>query len=153
MTPVRRRLRTLATLELINIPLFAWVIFGVLDRPPAVPTLLGFGMFALLLVEGAAYWTAKLRRTGRPLPGLGLFRAARLLNPVLLAATLIVTVGTGAWLGAGLTVFAVLEYVNYFHVQLMHDTRADLHRLFTRGFRRSHLARDLARWTVRSRAA
>ncbi|MER7128156.1 hypothetical protein ABT338_04230, partial [Streptosporangium saharense] len=54
--------------------------------------------------------------------------------------------GTQVWPGPALWVFAVLEHVNYFHVQLMHDTRADLARLVrTRRLRRSHLARDLAR--------
>ena len=45
--------------------------------------------------------------------------------------------------GLAFAVFAVLEYVNYFHVQLMYDTSADLRHLLTRGFRRAHLARDL----------
>jgi hypothetical protein len=36
--------------------------------------------------------------------------------------------------------------VNYFHRQLMHDTRADMRRLLsTRRLRRSFLALDLAR--------
>jgi hypothetical protein len=47
----------------------------------------------------------------------------------------------------GLLGFAWLEYVNYFRVQLMHDTRSDLRRLVrTRRLRRSWLATDLAGW-------
>jgi hypothetical protein len=39
---------------------------------------------------------------------------------------------------------AVAEYVNYFHWQLMHDTRADLRRLLRTGrLQRSHLYADL----------
>ncbi|MFI5839814.1 hypothetical protein ACIA8K_08875 [Catenuloplanes sp. NPDC051500] len=141
---IHRRLRTLVALELVNIPLFGWVFLVLPDRAATVPDLVGFAMFALLLVQGAAYWTAKLRQTGRTLPGRAFFRAARLINPALLVVALAFTVIAGSWLGAGFTVFAILEHVNYFHTQLMHDTRADLRRLRTRGLRRSHLARDLA---------
>jgi hypothetical protein len=41
---------------------------------------------------------------------------------------------------------AVLEYINYFVVQLSHETRADLRRLVrTRRLHPSHLAIDLRR--------
>jgi hypothetical protein len=53
--------------------------------------------------------------------------------------------GAGSWPGLGFAVFAVLEHVNSFHVQLMHDTAADLRRLRTTGLHASHLARDLRR--------
>lgn len=47
-----------------------------------------------------------------------------------------------------LLLLAWLEYVNYYHVQLRHfDHAADWRRLRTgRGFRRSHLACEIARW-------
>lgn len=141
---VRRRLRTLASLELINIPLWAWVTFGALDLTATAPNLVGFGLFALLLLQGAAYWLAKLRQTGRTVPGLWFFRAARLINPALLLAGLLLTAMTQSWPGLFFAAFAALEHINYFHIQLMHDTRADLHRLAHHGLRRSHLARDLA---------
>ncbi|MDA0564753.1 hypothetical protein LG943_10495 [Streptomonospora sp. S1-112] len=151
------RLRTLAVLELVNIPLFAVVLFGVLRLPPAPANLAGFALFALLLVEGSAYWWAKAAqvrsRSFRP-AGLPLFRILRMANPVLLAAGgAVVAWGfagqvpwTHVWPGAGLAVFALAEHVNYFHVQLSHQNRADLARLRrTRRPHRSHLARDLAR--------
>lgn len=49
---------------------------------------------------------------------------------------------------AVLLVLAVLEYINYYHVQLQHfDHAADWQRLISgRGFRRSHLAREIERW-------
>jgi hypothetical protein len=47
-----------------------------------------------------------------------------------------------------LLLLAVLEYVNYYHVQLQHfDHAADWRRLMSgRGFRPSHLAREIDRW-------
>ena len=64
------------------------------------------------------------------------------------------------WLGSGLELsaqclapavlllLAVLEYVNYYHVQLQHfDHAPDWQRLVSgRGFRRSQLAREIDRW-------
>lgn len=49
---------------------------------------------------------------------------------------------------AVLLILAVLEYINYYHVQLQHfDHAPDWRRLVSgRGFRRSHLAREIDRW-------
>ena len=49
------------------------------------------------------------------------------------------------------TILGVLEYVNYYHVQLQHfDNMADWRRLLAgRGFRPAHMARDLATWRRR----
>ena len=147
------RLRSLAVLELLNIPLQAWLWFGVIDLPVTAANTAGFAAFALLLMVGATYWALKLwqlRRRRSRLPGRRTFTVARLLLPVALAvvlgactAAVMRAPGARSWPGWLFGAFAVLEYVNYFHVQLMHDTRADLHRLFTVGFRRAHLARDL----------
>ncbi|MFG2010227.1 hypothetical protein ACGFNF_14260 [Micromonospora sp. NPDC048868] len=149
----RRRLRSLADWELLNIPLQAWVWFQLVGLPPTAANLAGFGAFAALLVVGAAYWALKLRqlRRGEPrLPGRRHFVTARVALPILLAAVIAACAvaaaqapGAGSYPGLAFGLFAVLEYVNYFHVQLMHDNRADLRRLLTVGFRRSHLARDL----------
>jgi hypothetical protein len=52
-----------------------------------------------------------------------------------------------------LLLLAVLEYVNYYHVQLQHfDHAPDWQRLIAgRGFRRSHLAREIERWKRETR--
>ena len=56
----------------------------------------------------------------------------------------------GAWTPSAIAavVFAALEYVNYYIVQLQHfDHIADLKRLLAgRGFREAHLAKALRRW-------
>nr|WP_218902858.1 hypothetical protein [Streptomonospora nanhaiensis] len=142
---------------MVNIPLFAVVLFGVLGLPPTPANAAGFALFSVLLLEGSAYWWAKAAqvrsRASHP-AGLPLFRLLRAANPVLLAAGGVVVAWqltggvpwTHTWPGAGLAVFALLEHVNYFHVQLSHQNRADLARLWrTRRLHRSHLARDLAR--------
>lgn len=154
MPAVVRRMRNLAFLEFLNIPLWAVAWFGVLGFPLSAANLAGFAVFALLLVQGGAYWVLKLRQLrsrSERLPGLGVFRVLRVANLPVLAAALAVTAyasvtspGRSSFLGAGLALFAVAEHVNYFHVQLMHDTAADLRRLFASGLRRSHLARDLS---------
>lgn len=150
-----RRLRNLAILEHANIALFAVVLFGIADMPASPANLAGFSLFTLLLLEGGAYWWLKLHqlRTRAPHPpGIGLLRVLRHLNTALfaLSGALIVWAliqgasGTHLWPGAALWAFAILEHVNYFHVQLSHQNRADVARLRrTRRLHRSHLARDL----------
>ncbi|GAA2827131.1 hypothetical protein [Kribbella solani] len=146
---VTHRLRTLAALELLNIPLQYVVWFHLLNLPTTTPNLTGFALFALLLLEGALYWWLKLHRTG-----VGFFRQLRWCNVVLLTGGLVYTAwsvaqnpGSGTVVGLLFALAGVLEHINYFHVQLMYDTQADLRWLFTRGFRRSHLSRDLTRTT------
>lgn len=152
---IRRRLRSLAVLELFNIPLQAALWFGVTGFPVTAANAVGFALFALFLVEGAAYWLAKLRRLpapGTPLPGLGVFAALRLINVPVLAAGVLFTLwatvgdaGSGSVPGLCFALFAVLEHVNYFHTQLMYDTAEDRRNLRENGLRRAHLARDLDR--------
>jgi hypothetical protein len=115
-----------------------------------------------LLAVGGWYWHRKRQqlRQGRPLDG-----ALRILDRVDRATPWLLAVGTAAvglslatgtgrpadraW-ATGLLLFAWAEYVNYFRVQLMHDTRSDLARLWrTRRLRRSWLATDLAHWRAR----
>ncbi|NVI90597.1 hypothetical protein [Actinomadura sp. BRA 177] len=151
---VRRRLRSLAWLELFNVPLQAAVWFGVVGLPMTAANMVGFTMFAVLLVVGAGYWLAKLRQISGPgvsLPGAGVFAVTRVTVAPLLAVGVLALVGwvvavpgAGSWPGLGFGLFAVLEYVNYFHVQLMYDTGEDVRYLRSHGLRRAHLARDLA---------
>jgi hypothetical protein len=150
---VRRRLRSLAWLELFNVPLQGAVWFGVVGLPMTAPNMMGFALFAVLLAVGAGYWLAKLRQISNPvapLPGARVFAVARRVSVPLLAAgmlfvvwNVVATPGAGSWPGLAFGLFAVLEYVNYFHVQLMYDTVEDLRYLRSHGPRRAHLARDL----------
>ncbi|WP_017586350.1 hypothetical protein [Nocardiopsis ganjiahuensis] len=151
------RLRSLAVLEHVNIVLFAAVLFGLLHTPPSTANLVGFALLALLLGQGGTYWWLKLRqlRTRAPHPpGIALLGALCHLNTALFALGGILIAWSGAqgahgthlWPGAALWAFALIEHLNYFHLQLSHQNRADLARLRrTRRLHRSHLARDLAR--------
>jgi hypothetical protein len=152
---VLRRMRTLAVLEFANVIIISAALLGVLRMPPTVSNLTGLALVTVFLVEGGVYWWLKARQlvAGASSPaGMAAFRTLRPVNVGLLAVGAVVLavdsmvggVGVRTWPGVALWIFALLEYVNYFHVQLMHDTRADLARLFARGLRRSHLARDLS---------
>lgn len=160
--PLHRRLRYLRNAEAflaLALPgALAWhwqrsgaAVDWALRLPPTA--LVGF-----MLLQGAWYWHLKLLslQSRRPLPGyfrplyVGL-RRADLLALVALAIWLAVQAQRSgatvdlAWAGASWA-FAVLEYVNYFVVQLMHDTSADFEHLRrNRRLRRAALASDLAR--------
>jgi hypothetical protein len=139
--------------ELVNVVWLPVVVFGLLDAPFTLPNLVGYGLTAVLLLEGAAYWLRKARqlRGARARTGWSAFRTLKRLNVVLLAAGLAVVVGGVLLLPAAEAVpglvfaaLAVAEHVNYFHRQLMYDTAADLRWLVRhRRLRRSHLAVDL----------
>jgi hypothetical protein len=153
----------LSRLEALNVVLLpGCVVVTVLALGGTVGpgTILGLLACSLVLAEGALYWWARHdalvlrdpRLLRRAIPRLD--RAQRLnvlaLSVVALAGGLCCltrrSVDQDVVLGAALLGLAVLEHVNYFHVQLMHDTRADLRRLWrTKRLRRSHLARDLHR--------
>ena len=120
-----------------------------------------------MLVIGGLYWRGKLdAMEGRP---------ARLLSALALAdrfetplGTFSVAALTGAlasWLIPALSVsqadrmaatasavLAVLEFINYYHRQLQHfDHKADFKRLvINKGFRKSQMAVDLARFRTHS---
>lgn len=170
-TPVTEAVRTRAIARLTY--LWRWEAANVVLVPLiAAANLLAFGssigpatvvgavLCSAWLSAGALYWKIKLDQvsTGTadaPLPRRRLFSTIRRIGPVVLgAASLgwIIPWAMGSTsrgdliAGIVLWVSAVLEHINYFHRQLMHDTASDLRRLrATRRLRRSLLADDLAR--------
>lgn len=120
---------------------------------------------AAMLAVGGWYWHRKLQQLSR---GRALDDALVVLDRLdrVLPWLLITITGAGVWSwisrtgsvtdrswATALLAMAWAEYVNYFRVQLMHDTRSDLRRLRrTRRLRRSWLASDLAAWRSSSRA-
>jgi hypothetical protein len=165
---VHRRLRFLRRLEFINIVLLPGVlVFVCWDSGESWAVRLpALTVVALLLLQGAFYWQAKCRALASGLSSLPIAQALIFeflkLSDQALLAVLVVYIGVMiavrssdpgdlAW-GIVLTVFSVLEFVNYFHWQLTHDQASDIRYLFRwRRLRESPLASDLRR--VRERLA
>jgi hypothetical protein len=151
---VRHRLTSLAVLELLSVVLLPLAVFALPEVPLTWANVAGTVPAVVLLVQGGIYWWLKLRQldAGAPRPaGLGAYRHLRWANWLVLAGTAVPIVlglleapGRAAVPGALFWLLGLAEQVNYFYVQLMHDTVADLRRLFRTGLRRSHLSRDLA---------
>ena len=113
---------------------------------------------SLLLLVGGAYWYGVLKRAeGNSAVLASVLRIADAIErPVIALLAVGWAVSVVALLASGrsraviaalaCSALGSLEYVNYFRVQLQHfDRLADFKRLLSgRGFRRAHLARDLA---------
>jgi len=157
---IERRLTYLWTFELVGVAMWSFVVWLWWMRAGVgAASAIGLALVVLLLVQGSVYWYAKLRSI-RQRPWLSdsmfvrLFSSLRQFNQVMLVATGLsglVWVMRPPWqispeiaIAAALWLFAVLEYINYFHRQLMYDSAADLRWL--RRHRRAKvawLARDL----------
>lgn len=155
------RLRSLRTLEAFNVVwvpaslAYLWRTMGAegwLLRSGAV------AIVAYILVQGAIYWQMKLNaviRGERGLPGyfpalFNFFRRSNLWLFIAYGILVAVVIARGAldsrdlaW-GIGLYGFAILEHVNYYAYQLMHDSRNDRRYLARhRRLRRAALRDDL----------
>lgn len=152
-------LRNAEALCALALPLVLWLYWQQAVSPPAwtmrAPAL---ALVCFLLLQGVLYWHLKLDSLVRhqPLPTYfqPLFRTLKHANlPLIAAAAAFVAVrgsaGTPpadlAW-SSGLLAFAVLEHINYYHYQLMYDTRAALAGLRRNGrLRKAALGLDLQR--------
>ncbi len=154
------RLRHLRNWEAANLPLLPLLLLWIW-RPIATvaweirgPALL---LILTILAQGAFYWHIKAQslQDDQPLPSWFSVTFSRVRGCILLAIALIL--GADIWLamgrhgdwgdwawGLGLLLFAILEYINYYHWQLMHDSAADWAFLRRhRRLRRASLAQDL----------
>ncbi|RJG15279.1 hypothetical protein [Massilia cavernae] len=152
-------LRSREALAAILLP--AVIVWTWWDRGGDVAWILRIAALALLayiLVQGTLYWHRKLRslEDQKPLPPYfhAVFRGFKWSNLVAIAAILITLLSTDrtslseADLGwtLGLLAGAVLEHINYYHYQLMYDTRASFGHLLRNGrLRKAALGIDLAR--------
>lgn len=114
-------------------------------------------LLVYILVQGTLYWHLKLRslEDQKPLPSYfrALFLGFKWSNLIAIAAIpLVLLIDRNAmsdpdigWT-VGLWAGAVLEQINYYHYQLMYDTRASFgHLLRNRRLRKAALAIDIAR--------
>lgn len=128
--------------------------------------LTALGLLVAILVQGTWYWYLKLRSLQQqaPLPSYfhALFSWFKRGNLVTIGGMLIALLVldrrslTEADIGwtAGLVAGAVLEQVNYYHYQLMYDTRASFdHLRRNRRLRKPALAVDLARADAKTASA
>jgi hypothetical protein len=166
---LRRRLRSLAFGELTATIVFAVVLArlqaqsgGWLVGPFAW---FGYATLALILLQGTLYWFVALRRTAAPRQPRGrarlangaapFVRALYLANvPILIAFPLFVMVravrgevawNTGdPWLGLGLYLFAMGEFVHYFVLKI---TRSERDRAAHGRWQPARFRRELTRGT------
>ena len=128
------------------------------DRGGALLLAIANAALIIGLVVGAFYWwgvAARLKRRSDPMT-----RAVRLADvaqrPMLVATLTAIALCIWQIASRGMiwtnivaivvTTLAALEYVNYYHVQLQHfDNLADFKKMLRgAGFKRAHMARDLA---------
>lgn len=161
-------MRSLGALELFNatwIPLvvvFHWVPLDLQSWLVRAPSLV---LVTYILIQGGLYWVLKahaLQAGKRQMPGffLPLFLFFQRSNLVLFGGYFVLLIAVSIqgnfeladifW-GVGLFAFALLEHVNYYAYQLMHDTFNDILRLCrTRRLRRAALRQDLEFHIIRS---
>lgn len=164
---VAKRLKTYWQLEAANVLLLPAMVLFIVWGSGGTPDLtLAVALLAnmVLLVIGACYWRiALLRIQGdtRPferwLPRLAAAEPAALALTVLTVAVTAYDLATGdGWspqriASVAMTTLAVLEYVNYYRVQLQYfDHAPDFAGLLKRKtLKRAHMARDIAEWRAK----
>jgi hypothetical protein len=124
---------------------------------------LSFIFLEFLLVQGSMYWFSKwkqLKKENTPVtPIKVVLRMKKLqkMNIVLIIVTPFVFVldifrwypllpAEGLTLSAFVFIFAILEYINYFHIQLSYDNQSDIQYLFRhKKLKRASLSKDFER--------
>lgn len=138
------------------------LVYVILNNSLSSVLFLAYGLLVciFILIQGQHYWKLKLYRlTDKPFDQeyhIRLFKKAKAINRILI---LIIPISFGfqlyldnwtyrpdmLFLGAlAANLFAVLEHVNYYHIQLMIDNYADLSYLIkNQRFKIASLAKDL----------
>lgn len=164
---LERRLSAYWKMEAANvvvIPAFVTLIVFVEGGAITAPLVLAMAAVSALLVVGAIAWRMELaglrgERGFAPavLPWLARAQIPTLLLSIASVGGAVFEVWRSGWSPASiatsvLAALAVLEYVNYYVVQLQHfDHAADFKRLTSgRGFREAHLAKALRAYRGRA---
>ncbi|MBD3107908.1 general stress protein [Bacillus sp. AGMB 02131] len=124
---------------------------------------ISFFLLEFILLQGVIYWYIKwsrLRKENRlstPVVVIKWFRRLQKVNVLLLVIGLLSFVidfykwrpaipEGGFSLSIFIYVFAVLEYINYYHIQLSYDNRSDIqHLLKTKRLKEAAIRKDLRR--------
>ncbi|URT69201.1 general stress protein [Cytobacillus firmus] len=121
-----------------------------------------FLLLELILLQGSIYWVVKWKRLKRENTSVAPIRLIQRLRVSEKWNLGIITVIPGAFMAdymiwhpavplglviAGfIYVFAILEYINYFHIQLSYDNRSDINSLKqTKRFKQACLSKDFKR--------
>ncbi len=159
-----RRLSWYYPIERINafviFPMIALYHLSIYSIRDIFPVIYGLFVCVLILYQGQHYWKMKLYRlTGKPVnqtKKLRQFRLWKRVNEYLIVFMPLVFLtwlyfeewminpGSVLYWTIGANVFAVLEYINYFHWQLTIDKVSDLkYVLKNRRLKHAHLGKDL----------
>lgn len=155
------------TANALLVPAFVLWIAPPQSAVQLAATSLSLAAACVLLVVGARYWFAVVERSrGDSEPSAALMKLLdRWERPILVLVGAACITSTAmpiayGWSGPNVAalicaVLAVLEYVNYFQVQLQNfDHGPDWRRLWAgKGLRRAHLGRDLAQYRASLRLA
>lgn len=157
-----RRCRALRNWESFNVLLFMGLLVRwVVTAQPQTWYLTAYSVVLVcyILVQGSIYWHLKLRslqQRHRLLPSYFSSIFTKFHHSTLALLLLFPVIASNSWRIRQTTIaelvwsstiagFALLEYVNYYHYQLKHDTVNDLRYLLQhKRFRRAPLAVDLA---------
>lgn len=151
-------LRNAETFCAVFLPLLFWNDWRGSDGPVAWDLrIAATALMSYILLQGALYWHLKLRgfTRHRPLPAwfTPLYQGFKYSNVIAMAAMLawlahraVAVTSADLWWAACVLALVAAEQINYFHYQLMYDTRAAFAYLRRNGrLRQAALALDLKR--------
>ncbi|HWI49282.1 MAG TPA: general stress protein [Rummeliibacillus sp.] len=119
-----------------------------------------FILLELLLFQGAYYWYVKWKRIrtenklNTPFIIVRKFKLFKTLNTALLLVPISgIVVDYIKWnnlstISGFIYIFAILEYINYFYIQLSYDNRMDIEYLLkNKRLKKSSISKDLKKWS------
>lgn len=152
-----------ATISFIFVACYASYVYPTLRLYALFSFWTSFILLELLLLQGSMYWHAKLKRLRKENTSITPIKIVRQLHCLkLLNLTWIMISGVtfiidlirwqhllptaGFAIALFIYLFAILEYINYFHIQLSYDSISDIKNLLqSRRLKQSSMNKDLKR--------
>ncbi|MCM3112843.1 general stress protein [Lederbergia lenta] len=124
---------------------------------------ISFFLLEFILIQGTYYWYAKWKglitenKSVTPIETVRILRKAKVINVVIIIFSIILFVIDivvnypdlpigGLLISVFIFIFAILEFINYFYIQLSYDNLSDIRYLIkTKKFKRSCLSKDFKR--------